>query len=120
MKRTGPTNPIMQRFIQDLKIASAKENAPIWKRIAYELERPTRKRRIVNLSKINRFGKEGAIIVVPGKVLGSGELTKRFTIAAWQFSESAKKKIKKANGAYLMIQELLKDHPKGRGLLIIG
>lgn len=110
----------MKKLIQDLKIASAKENAPIWKRIAYELESPARKRRVVNLSRIDKFGKEGAIIVVPGKVLGSGELTKRFTIAAWQFSESAKEKIKKAHGAYLMIQELLRDHPKGRGLLIIG
>jgi len=120
MKRTGPTNPILNDLIRELKIASAKENAPIWRRIAYELEKPTRKRRIVNLSKIEKYGKENMIIVVPGKVLGSGDITKKLTVAAWQFSESAKEKIKKAKGNCLMISELLKDHPKGRGLLIIG
>jgi large subunit ribosomal protein L18e len=109
----------LRTLIQELKLAAAKEQAPIWKRIAQDLERPTRERRAVNLSRINRFTKENETVIVPGKVLSVGELDHKVTIAAFRFSKVAKDKINKA-GAALTIKELLQKHPPAKDLKIIG
>ena len=116
MKRTGPTNPELAKLIEDLKKLSLDEKAPIWKRIAKDLAKPTRQRRVVNISRLNRFSKPKEIIIVPGKVLGTGELGHEITVAAWQFSDSAKEKIKNC----MEIRELMKKSPKGKGVKILG
>ncbi len=41
---------------------------------------------------------------LPVKILGEGELTKKFNITAAKFSESAKKKIEDAGGAATMVE----------------
>ena len=108
MKPTGPTNPHLKDLIKELKTLSIKNKVGIWKAIAKELEKPTRNRRKVNLSKIDRIAKDKELIVVPGKVLGNGELKKDITIAAYQFSESAEQKVKNK----LTIKELMSKDPK--------
>ncbi|MBI4918583.1 50S ribosomal protein L18e [archaeon] len=119
MKRTGPTNEHLQMLIQELKKESNSSKADIWKRVASDLERSTRDRRVVNLSRINRYTKANETIVVPGKVLGSGELNHGVTVAALSFSESAKNLIAQ-KGKCLTIQELLKSNPKGKDVRVIG
>ncbi len=118
-KRTGPTNPELISLIQELKQLSYKQKAKIWKTIAKELERSTRQRRIVNLDRINRVCKNNDNIIVPGKVLASGILDKKVTIAAFNFSDQALNKIKE-KGKAITIQELIKNNPKGSKLRIIG
>ena len=118
-KRTGPTNPELINLIQELKQLSFKQKVKIWKRIAEELERPSRQRREVNLERINRVCKDNEHIIVPGKVLASGLLDKKLTVAAFQFSEQALNKINE-KGKALTIQELIKINPKGSKLRIIG
>lgn len=120
MKRTGPTNIHLKNLIARLKKISYTEKAAIWKRIANELEKPTRKRRVVNLSKINRYSREDETVIVPGKVLGAGSLNHKLTIAAYSFSDSAKENITKSNGKALTIQELINQNPKGKKVRIIG
>ena len=78
-------------------------------------------RRVVNLSKINRFSENGETIIVPGKVLAGGELKKEIVIAAYQFSKEAREKIGKANARAVDIRELLlQGETKGKRLRIIG
>lgn len=120
MKRTGPTNIHLRRLISLLKKIANKENAPIWDAIANELSKPTRQRREVNLTRIEKHADGKHIIVVPGKVLGCGELSKKLTIAAWKFSDEAVRKITAAEGEVISIQELVKRAPKGKGVQIIG
>ncbi len=103
-----------------LKKQSLDQNVKIWKRLATDLEKSTRSRRVVNLSRINRFVKDNETIIVPGKVLGAGSLTKKVIVAAWDFSGQAKEVITKANGSCLSIYELLKKNPKGEKVRIIG
>ena len=67
-KRTGPTNIVLLNLISELKKNSIEQNSAIWKRLAIDLERPARQRRVINLSKINMHAKDNEIIVVPGKV----------------------------------------------------
>lgn len=119
-KRTGPTNPILLRLIVELKKRSNEQNINIWKRVANDLEKPTRQRRVVNLSSINRYTKENDIIVVPGKVLGAGNLSHKLTISAFQFSNGAKEKIEKVGAKVIPLLELSKENPSGKGIRIIG
>jgi len=119
-KRTGPTNVQLQGLIQELKKKAIQENAPIWKRIASDLERPTRSRRIVNLSRLNRFTKDAEIVIVPGKVLGSGALDHKLTIAAFDFSQGAVEKLKSQNCDVLSIMELMNKKLKNQDIRIIG
>jgi len=116
MKRTGPTNPHLKELIRELKTLSIKEKVNIWKAIAKELEKPARKRRKVNLYKINKFTKENETAIIPGKVLSLGHLDKKITVAAFQFSEAAKKKIHST----ISINELMHKNPKGKNIRIIG
>jgi large subunit ribosomal protein L18e len=78
-----------------LRKKAHQEQSNLWLRVAENLEKPTRSRVIVNISRIERNANDGETIVVPGKVLGTGELTKKVTIIAWQFSDDARMKISK-------------------------
>lgn len=120
MKRTGPTNPILREAIVALERLARKENAPIWKRVAEELARPTRKRREVNVGEIEKYAREGEVILVPGKVLGRGKIKKKVTVVAWSFSASAAQKIRAAGGEVLGILEYASKNPRGSGVRIMG
>ena len=120
MKRTGPTNEHMKQLIRELRKESTTQKAAIWDRIADDLEMPTRQRRIINVSKINRYTKANETVVVPGKVLGSGLVNHSVHIAAWAFSDSAKKRIEQAKGKCITISELVKANPKGKDVRILG
>lgn len=99
------TNPQLQETITALRRKAYSEESPFWLRLAENLERPTRQRVIVNLSRINRFAQDGETVVVPGKVLAAGELDKKVTVVAFSFSQSARDKIAKS-GAAVDITEL--------------
>jgi len=116
MRKTGPTNQNLINLIKELKTVSIKNKVPLWKRIATELEKPTRKRRKVNIFHIEKNAKDGETIIIPGKVLATGELTKKVKVAALNFSEQAKNKIKDI----ITINELIKQNPKGKKIRIIG
>ncbi len=118
--RTGPTNVYLQSLIQELKKASAIQKVGLWVRIADDLSASTRQRRVVNLSRINRYTKVNETVVVPGKVLGSGNLDHSVVVAAWNFSSDAKAQIEKAKGKCLSIADLIKQNPKGKDVRIIG
>ena len=120
MKRTGPSNKHLKALIQELRKESSTQKAGLWKRIADDLEKPTRRRREVNISRINRNTKANETVIVPGKVLGTGTLGHALVIAAWSFSEGAKKRIQESKGKVLSIPELLKQNPKGKDVRIIG
>ncbi|MFT4261119.1 MAG: 50S ribosomal protein L18e [Candidatus Woesearchaeota archaeon] len=112
-------NMELEALIADLKKASIDNKVNVWKRIAEDLEKPTRKRRIVNVYKLSKYSKENDVIVVPGKVLGMGELDHKVQVAAFVFSDEALKKIN-SKGKALTIQELVKTNPKGKNVKILG
>ena len=119
-RRTGPTNPQLSNLIVELKKKAIKDASPFWKRLATDLEMPARRSRIVNLSRINRVTKDNELVVVPGKVLGSGMLDHKVTIVAFSFSEGAVEKIKKQNCNTMSINELLEKGIKTSEARIIG
>jgi len=90
-----------------------------WLQVAELLSFPRRKRIEINLKEINEKSKDGEIIVIPGKVLSQGELEKKIKIAALNFSEKAKEKIKKSGTSTLSILELIEKNPKAEGVIIL-
>jgi|TARA_B100001971_G_C18088544_1_gene482220 large subunit ribosomal protein L18e len=113
------TNSQLIELIQELKVLANKENVKLWKRVSKDLEKSTRRHSNVNVFKINKVVRENETALIPGKVLSKGDLTKKITIAALNFSKEAKEKINKT-GKAITIKELIKENPKGSKVRIIG
>ncbi len=109
MKRTGPTKERSKRTIALLEKAGRKGNNAIWLDLASRLSKPRRQRPSVNLWKIEKLAKifPGKSLVVPGKVLGNGQISEKASVIAFEFSTGAKEKIKKAGGKALGIDEAI-------------
>lgn len=113
------TNPRIMSLIGDLKSGSRENNAPIWRELAERMQGPKRGYAAVNVSRINRHTAAGETIVVPGKVLGAGELNHPVVVGAFDFSDVARSTITGAGGECLMIEELIARAPTGSNVRII-
>ena len=113
-KITGPSNYYIRKLIRDLW----KTKIKIWKTLSKKLSGPRRNRVNVNLYRINKKTVKNDQIVVPGKILGMGELDHTLTIACLESSKSAKKKIEVSGSKLITIEELLEQNPKGSGVKI--
>jgi large subunit ribosomal protein L18e len=110
----------IESLVQELKKKAIVEKVAIWKRVATDLEKPSRKRRIVNIYKIDKFAKDNETVIVPGKVLGTGIFNKKITIATYSISEQAKKKLESSGAKVISIEELIEKNPKGKNVRILG
>jgi large subunit ribosomal protein L18e len=107
---------------EDLKALIGKlqlEKKGIWKRAAELLSKPRRRRVEVNVGKIGQYAPEGATVLVPGKVLGTGKLNKKITVAAFMFSDGAKKALLESGAKAIGIEELFKQNPEGKSVFIL-
>ncbi|MFX1237508.1 MAG: 50S ribosomal protein L18e [Promethearchaeota archaeon] len=111
---TGPSDHYNRKLIRDLW----KTKRRIWRTISKKLSNPRRERVEANLNRINRKTKKGQVVVVPGKVLGNGELTHKLTISCLDCSQSARKKIEQSGSKLLTIEELLEQNPTGKNVKI--
>lgn len=118
-KAKGPSNPVLRNLIKRLRKKDKSANSSVWADLADRLSRSNRNRAEVNISQINRHTKEGSTAVVPGKVLGSGRLEHPVTVAAFSFSKRAEKRIQKADGEAISIDELLSENPEGENIKIM-
>ncbi len=116
--RTGPTNYQLQMLLQELDVQA--RNSPFWRKVADDLRKPARQRRVVNIYRIEKAALEGETVLVPGKVLSVGELNKKLSVAALTFSKDAAQKITDAKGKVLSIMDLVKQNPEGKKVRIVG
>ena len=107
-------------LIFDLKAWSRENEAPIWRDIAKRLEKPSRVWAEVNISRIALYVKKGETLIVPGKLLGAGDIDYPVTVATFKATQGARQKITAAGGTVLTIPDLVKNNPKGKGVRIIG
>ena len=119
MRETKSSNPELVQLIRFLKKQSREKQANIWLDVAEHLAKPKTQRVAVNLSRINRHTQKRDMIVVPGKVLGTGTLNHPITVAAFGASKKAKEKLTAAKARYLSIPELVDKNPKGANVKII-
>jgi large subunit ribosomal protein L18e len=111
---------LIQDNIWTLRRAFKKNKAPIWRTLERELSRPRRSRREVNIGALADKTEEGQVIVVPGKLLGSGEIGHKLTVCAISMSESAAKKIITSGGKLVSFSSLVEQYPKGKGVRLVG
>ena len=114
-KLSGPQDINVRRLIRLLE--NTKIN--LWKEIAGTLKHARRVRPEANLGHINRVVKDGDIVIVPGKILGSGELEHKITIGALTWSESVVEKAKKAGAQLLSLPQMLEAYPSGSNVRIV-
>jgi large subunit ribosomal protein L18e len=117
--RTGPGDRNVIKLTRELKKKSNEQKVEIWRVISRLISRPRRVRAEINLSAINRNTKARDVVVVPGKVLASGEIDHEVSVAALSFSEAARQKIEKAHGKVMTIPELTSKNPKGTNVKIM-
>ncbi|PSQ61172.1 MAG: 50S ribosomal protein L18e [Halobacteriales archaeon SW_9_67_25] len=112
------TNPRLNSLIADLKSAARNAGGDVWGDVAERLEKPRRTHAEVNLGRIERYAREDETVVVPGKVLGSGQLRKEVTVAAVDFSGTAETKIDQV-GETVRLEQALEDNPEGANVRVI-
>lgn len=84
--------------------------------IASEIAVPSRMQAAVNLDKLNNA--KTTEVIIPGKVLGGGNLSKKLTVYALAFSESAREKLKKSGCQAITLLDALKKNLKLKGEII--
>ena len=114
------TNQIVLHLAKDLKIASKENNASIWAKLAELALKPSSSRRVVNLTRINKITKENNVIFVPGKVLGTGNISHKITLCSFSISITAANKIIKSGGNVMSAHDIIKKYPTGKGVTIFG
>ncbi len=119
-KALRKSNPGLVALIQELKRAARESGARIWSDIAKRLSKPRANWAEVNLSRLERHASEGDVLVIPGKLLGAGELSKAIKVAAFTASNAARQKVEAAGGKFMDIRQLIHDNPKGSGVRIMG
>ncbi len=108
-KRKMPKqNPRLVSLIERLR-ERASDEGDVWSELASRLDSPSRSRAEVNVSKIERYASEDETVVVPGKVLGGGVLSKSVDVAAFDFSSSARDKIADAGGEPVSLDDFVED-----------
>lgn len=87
--------------------------------VAKILAMPRKRWPSVNLTQIDNMAKDGEKVFVPGKVLASGDLTKKIKIVSWSASESALVKIKAGKSEFTSLSEEIKTNKDLKGVRIL-
>jgi large subunit ribosomal protein L18e len=110
----------LNNTIWTLRNALKKNKVPIWKAVIKELSRSRSNRREVNIGELAHVTNDKEVVIVPGKILGSGEISHNLTVWCFTISEVATRKILDAGGKILPLDSLIKKYPDGKGVRRIG
>ena len=97
----------------------AAKKQPKWRKVAQRISGARRKYLETNLGEIDSKTSEGDTIIVSGKVLGKGTLSKKIKICAMAFSESALVKIRRSKSEAVTITHEIKNNPKAEGVKVL-
>ena len=119
-RRIGKQNPELARLIGEMRRTSRAQHQAFWGSVADRLERPRHQVVPVNVGHLERLASPEETVVVAGKLLADGALTKRLTVAAFSYSAEAKAKVHAAGGQAISIHDLLKSRPTGAGVRLLA
>ncbi len=111
---------MVDNAIWSLRKAFKRNKAPIWRALQEELAGPRANRREINVRRLAEITKSEEVVIVPGKVLGTGSLGHKLTVCAFSISETAARKITESGGKVVTFDDLINKHPDGKGVRIIG
>jgi len=106
-------NPELKLLVDTLR-----KKGSFWQEVSVMLVRSKRQSIKVNLAKLEKETKDGDVIVVPGKILGSGIINHKLTLGALSYSLSVKDKMKKVK--ILSLDKMAEDYKNGKGVKIIA
>lgn len=119
-KPKNKTNADLVDLIDQLKAKSRDTGAALWRDVAQRLSKSRSNWAQPNLSRVSRYAPEGATVVIPGKLLGSGDVAGSPTIVAYSVSAGARAKVEAAGGRVMSLRELMNENPKGSGVVILA
>lgn len=96
----------------------AKKNSS-WLGVAGILSGPRKNRINLNLNEIEEKADNSKIILIPGKVLSQGEITKKMKVVALGFSERAREKLLKSGCEIKTILEEIKSNPNAKDVKVL-
>ena len=115
----GEKNEMETNVHLKLLIASLRKKSDFWNEVSDKLSVPARKRVTVNLGSLNEYA-DGETVVIPGKLVAGGQLTKKLNIACWRFSEAVLGKVKQSGSKLVSLHDLSAKDEKGNKLRIIA
>jgi len=125
MKHKGKSNTKIKRQIRRKTnpeivetIKSAREHKG-WKELVDKLTGPSRNYSAMNLNEIDKKTSVGDTVMIIGKVLSKGEVTKKIRVCALSFSENAREKLKKSKSEAVTILQEIKINPKVEGIKVL-
>ena len=74
----------------------------------------------MNVGQLERLAEAEETVVVPGKLLADGPLSKALTVAAYSYSSGARAKVRAAGGTALTLSQLIEAKPDGAGVRLLG
>jgi large subunit ribosomal protein L18e len=98
---------------------SRQSKQSIWKVTSEAIEGPRQNRSLVNVGEISRNTKDGAKVVVAGKVLGGGDIDHKVIVGAFSFSEGAKSKINKSGGKCFNLEDFMAENKSAKNVIIL-
>ena len=114
------TNQVVIQMARELKKAAIKNDAPLWSKLSQYALKPSVARKSINLYKINQLTKENDVVIFPGKVLGTGNMSHKITLCSFSISDSAASKIIQSGGKLVSHMDIIKDKPTGKGVVLLG
>lgn len=102
-----------------LSVREEAGSSRFWRSVERLLSRPRGRMAEVNVGKIARLTEQGDRVVVPGKVLGKGEISHGVTVAALSFSSAALAKLRSAGCTVMRLDEFARLEKKGSRVKII-
>ncbi len=117
--RSRTPNPQLLETIRFLKVKARENKAGVWATAAEQLSRSRRSRASLNVNHIARAATKNSLVLVPGKVLGSGVIKYPVTVGALAFSTEARSKIEQAGGQCVRIEDLVTKYPNGSNVLLL-
>jgi large subunit ribosomal protein L18e len=106
-------NPVLVETLEKMR------KNPAWIKIAKILSSSTRNYSSVNLYKIEKETSTGDTVVIPGKILSKGDVSKKIRVCALSVSEKAMDKLNESKSEVVSILEEVTKNPKADGIKLI-
>lgn len=109
-KKTSPATAVT--------ISLAAKN-PAWMKYAKIFSMSTKRHSSVNLRDIDKQTSMGDTVLVPGRVLSVGDMTKKVKICSFGISQQALEKLKKTKSVWCSIIDEIKSNPRAEGMKVM-
>ncbi|MGC8479517.1 MAG: uL15 family ribosomal protein [Candidatus Micrarchaeia archaeon] len=99
-----------KKWIESLeRVKVSSKNPGLSEMAIFKASKPKRQRVKVTLMKLEKYANENDNIIVPGKILGTGKINKKFNISAIEYSKGALETLKSAGCKITDVESIMKN-----------